>query len=264
MGGFGHRNGTSRTWLHNQWARELAAFYRAVGVVYRHEPKDLVEEKQARYAAARAAQPDPEPEPDPPPRYVQPDFYGLHVGSAVPTLVDVAVVSPFRGRTVARTEAHKRDVYAASLWASEDPQPLVVPFVGSTLGVVGPSAWQHVDALLEAASEAQRGQFRRRAEDGADRATYWRRRLSVGLSRWVADMIGRRLEVAEQCAATGHTVHNRAHSVETPAAAAARLLPLEVGGGAAGLRPSESDDVQGEEDWFEVGGQGGGGASEWG
>ena len=77
-------------------------------------------------------------------------------------------------------------------------------------------------------------------------------------------MIGRRLEVAERRAATGHTVHSRAHSVETPAAAAARLLPLEVGGGAAGLRPPESDDVQGEEDWFEVGGQGGGGAPEWG
>ena len=52
--------------------------------------------------------------------------------------------------------------------------------------------------------------------------------------------------------------------METPAAAAARLLPLEVGGEAAGLRPPASDDVQGEEDWFEVGGQGGGGAPEWG
>ena len=63
--------------------------------------------------------------------------------------------------------------------------PAVFLEVGSTLGVVGPSAWQHVDALLEAASEAQRGQFRCRAEDGADRATYWRRRLSVGLSLYV-------------------------------------------------------------------------------
>ena len=72
-----------------------------------------------------------------------------------------------------------------------------MPFAGSVFGEIGAEAWRWVDELLRDAQEQgllSRGVAGMR--DVPRTCRYWQRRLSVSLSRWVADSVVRRRAAA--------------------------------------------------------------------
>ena len=176
--------GTSHTHRHNQWARDWLDFLDAMGVVGVAEPDGLDDDCR------------------------RPDMLVYEAGEPALRLLDVAIVCPVSegrradrypggvGGAVARRERDKIAVYRRSAgWAAVQPTPVTVPLVGSTLGRVGAAAWAFFGRTFRHA-RADRAALNRQHLDQHKLKEYWRRRIAVGLRRWVARTVHRRLQAA--------------------------------------------------------------------